>query len=77
MTIYLNLDSDEVYTEEEVMECYDRDVAQLIADNPVPQLPTYDEGSKTSSNTRSRTSRRSGSTPGAFMLEPVCHHDRD
>ncbi len=22
MTIYLNLDSDEVYTEEEVMECY-------------------------------------------------------
>ena len=43
MTIYLNLDSDEVYTEEEVMECYDRDVAQLIADNPVPQLPTYDE----------------------------------
>ena len=49
MTIYLNLDSDEVYTEEEVMEWYDRDVAQLIADNPVPQLPTYDEGSKTSS----------------------------
>ena len=43
MTIYLNLDSDEVYTEEEVMEWYDRDVAQLIADNPVPQLPTYDE----------------------------------
>ena len=49
VTIYLNLDSDEVYTEEEVMEWYDRDVAQLIADNPVPQLPTYDEGSKTSS----------------------------
>ena len=43
MTIYLNLDSDEVYTEEEVMECYDRDVAQLIADNPAAQLPTYDE----------------------------------
>ena len=37
VTIYLNLDSDEVYTEEEVMEWYDRDVAQLIADNPVPQ----------------------------------------
>jgi len=43
VTIYLNLDSDEVYTEEEVMEWYDRDVAQLIADNPVAQLPTYDE----------------------------------
>jgi hypothetical protein len=43
VTIYLNLDSDEVYTEEEVMECYDRDVAQLIADNPAAQLPTYDE----------------------------------
>jgi len=43
VTIYLNLDSDEVYTEEEVMECYDRDVAQLIADNPVAQLLTYDE----------------------------------
>ena len=77
MTIYLNLDSDEVYTEEEVMECYDRDVAQLIADNPVPQLPTYDEWLEDFLNTRSRTSRRPGSTPGGFMLEPVCHHDRD
>ena len=64
MTIYLNLDSDEVYTEEEVMECYDRDVSQLIADNPGPQLSTYDEWLEDFLNTRSRTSRRSDSTPG-------------
>ena len=68
VTIYLNLDSDEVYTEEEVMECYDRDVAQLIADNPVPQLPTYDEWLEDFLNTRSRSSRRSGSPPGASCL---------
>ena len=76
MTIYLNLDSDEVYTEEEVMECYDRDVAQLIADNPVPQLPTYDEGSKTSS-IPAAVLRDVLTRPLGVMLEAVCHHDRD
>ena len=76
MTIYLNLDSDEVYTEEEVMEWYDRDVAQLIADNPVPQLPTYDEGSKTSSISAA-VLRDVLARPVGLMLEAVCHHDRD
>jgi hypothetical protein len=28
-------------------------------------------------DTRSRISRRSGSTPGAVTLEAVCHQDRD
>ena len=33
VTIYLNIDTGDMYIEEEVIECYDRDMAQLIADN--------------------------------------------
>jgi hypothetical protein len=46
VTIYLNLDSDEVYTEEEVMECYDRDVAQLIAETLWHSCRRMTSGSK-------------------------------
>ena len=38
-----NIDSGDMYTEAEVIESYDRDMAQLIADNPAARLPTYDE----------------------------------
>lgn len=41
--IYVNLEGESAYTEEEMVEAYHRDVAQLIADSPAAQLLTYVE----------------------------------
>jgi hypothetical protein len=68
VTIYLNLDSDEVYT---------ADVAQLIADNPVPQLPTYDEWLEDFLTYPQPYFAPFWLDTWGVMLEAVCHHDRD
>ena len=41
--LYVNLEGDSAYTEEELEQAYDSDVAQLVAYDPGAQRPTYDE----------------------------------
>jgi hypothetical protein len=41
--LYINIDSHEAYTEDEVRQSYDDDIAQLAADGSAAQGPAYEQ----------------------------------
>jgi hypothetical protein len=43
MVRYINIDSHEAYTEDEVRQCYVDDMAQLAADGSAAQAPTHEQ----------------------------------
>jgi hypothetical protein len=48
MVLYVNGDTQDVYTESEVRKAYDEDISQLTASGCVAVHPTLSSGSKTS-----------------------------